>query len=238
MATEQKLTPDEISERIVAALGFVDDLHEEVRGLLRMILDTLQSSGLDPAVVSSLRGSGFKLLMPKRKSRSLRKKYQAHHRALVVQLGAGEGDEDIPDEDDGDEQDNDADKKGIEFTPDSTFIAVIVRLYEPDKARAKGFKPYVIGAYLKEFEFRYSAKSQKAAHKGPTSAKLAKPQFLQVFWELEAGAKQNDRLTCRVLRGHLSATVAEIETRLLAEFDSEEKVKEFADALIGMAESD
>lgn len=237
MPTEPKLTPDEISERIVAAVGFVDELHEEIRGLLRMILDTLQSSGLDPSVLSRLKDPGFSLPVPKGKSRPLRKKYHAHHRALVVQVGAGEGDEDIADEEDGDDQDNGADKKGIEASPDSTFLAVIVRLYEPDKAKAKGFKPSVTGACLSGLQFTPTAKKQEASPQEPPPAKLAKRRFLQIFWEIEAGTKQNDTLTCRVLRGHLSATVAAIETRLLAEFDSEEKVRDFADSLVGMAET-
>ena len=162
----------------------------------------------------------------------------------IAQIGVGEGTgEDVVEEEDYDETEEEGEgeekRRGVQVAPDSKFLVVIVRFYEPNEIKAKHFQPYVVGSIIDGVTIKPKAKKGKKEKplKEEKFFQIKKRDLLMLFWELENSSKAKDPIHTKVRGNILSAQIRGIETRLLGEFNSEESVSHFADALIKMTES-
>ena len=218
--TERVLSKQEISQRILDAVGFVDELSREVGTLLDELYDSLRVDGEEPLLLERQL-----LPAPKRKHGSNASSYYDNHKALVLLYGS-----DAEDAGEAGEDDDDVEQvkpgAGIDITTDSSLLGIIVRLLEPNKAKATGFVPCVMAAYLTNLTRQL--KGKKASAGSQKDFKLKRRQLLSLFWEIEPDTKPEQQVSCRVLKGHLVGTVAGFACQHLVEFDSEKAVADFA----------
>ena len=236
MNTEEKLSHSETSERIVAGMGLVYDLFNEMNSFFRMLVEALQSSDLDLLLIKQ------KFILPKTKKRRLLRPaddYVKRDMGFVAQIGAA-GDLDDEAIDVLENDDIEADKKGIQITPDSQFLAVRAILYDPEAAQSDSFEPYVVGAILSSLNQSPRGKAAK-----PTGGKVKKQKkfhiarsgrIIRAIVQLDPSLKKDQEISWLIPKYKISATVSDIVAKPLVEFDTEEKFNEFVESLINFAE--
>lgn len=236
MNKEKELSHDEVSRRIVAGMGLVYDLFNEMNSFFRMLVEALESSDLDLFFFRR------KFVLPKTKKSKLLSPADAYIKrdmGFVAQIGAGE---DLDDEslDMMDDEDIEVDKKGIQITPDSQFLGVRAILYEPEAIKTDSFDPYVVGAVLSSITRSPKGKSQKEA--GGVAKKREKFQLKRSgriyrgLIQLDATTKKGHEISWGIQKYKISATVSGVVAKPLVEFDTEEKFNEFVESLINLAE--
>ena len=235
MSDEQTLTHAEISRRIVTGMGLVYELYNELNGLLRMILEGLMRSDLETDVVKAL---VFRLPLPRGKALTPADSTLLLDRGFIMELGvAGAEDEEAEAEDQEiEDEDSEVEKtgKGREIDPDSEFLAIRAVLYNPAKAKNKDFTPAIVGAILSDL--KRVAKGKFGRGKKPAEKFQAQRAHLfRLLKSLDPGAAQGDTISCRIPKYDLLATVTSIQSRPLAEFDSEDAVNGFVKELVAMA---
>ena len=236
MNTKEKFSHSEISERIVAGMGLVYDLFNEMNSFFRMLVETLQSSDLDLLLLKR------RFILPKTKKRRLLSSaddYVKRDMGFVAQIGAG-GDLDDEAIDVLEDEDIEVDKKGIQITPDSQFLAVRAILYDPEAAKTDSFEPYVVGAVLSSIS-RYPRGKALKEVVGVVKKKekfQLKPagRIYRALIQLDPTVKKGHEISWTIPKYKISATVNGIVANPLVEFDTEEKFNEFVESLINLAE--
>jgi len=236
MNTEEKLSHREISERIVAGMGFVYDLFNEMSSFFRMLIDVLQSSDLDLLLLKK------RLILPKPRDRRLTSsadEYVKRDMGFIAQIGVG-GDEDDESVDILENEDIEADQKGIKITPDSQFLAVRAILYDPEAAKKDSFKPFVVAAVLTTLNRFPKGKALKAAGDKAKKQKkfdLKNRRYIyRAIIQLDPSLKKGQEISWGIPKYKITATVNSIVANPLVEFDTEEKFNEFVESLINLAE--
>ena len=236
MNTEEKLSHSEISGRIVAGMGLVYDLFNEMNSFFRMLIEALDSSDLDLLLLKQ------RFILPKTKKRRLLSPaddYIKRDMGFVAQIGAG-GDLDDEAIDVLEDEDIEVDKKGIQITPDSHFLAVRAILYEPEAIKTNSFEPYVVGAVLSSINRSPRGKALKEVV--GVVKKKEKFQFkpagriYRALIQLDPTVKKGHEISWAIPKYKVSATVSGIVANPLVEFDTEEKFNEFVESLINLAE--
>ena len=236
MNTEEKLSHSEISERIVAGMGLVYDLFNEMNSFFRMLVEALQSSDLDLLLLNR------RYILPKtRKRRLLRPAdyYVKRDVGFIAQIGAG-GDLDDEVIDILEDEEIEVDKKGIKITPDSQFLAVRAILYDPEAAQTDSFEPYVVGAILSSLN--QSPRGKAAKPPGGQVKKQKKfhisrsGRIVRAIVQLDPSLKKGQEISWFIPKFKISATVSDIVAKPLVEFDTEPKFNEFVESLINLAE--
>ena len=237
MSDEQTLTHAEISRRIVTGMGLVYDLYNELNGLLRMILEGLMSSDLETDVV---RVKAFKLPLPHGKARTPADSMLLLDRGFIMELGVAGGEDEETDDQDEQDEDEESEAKSQQnrrqITPDSQFLAIRAVLYDPKQTKNKEFAPAIVGATLAEM--KRVPKSRLAPSKKATgNFQAQKSHLLWLTQSLDPTVAQGDTISCRIAKYELLAKVTNIQSRPLAEFDSEDAVNSFVAELVAMAEN-
>jgi hypothetical protein len=236
MSTEEELSHNEISERIIAGMGLVYDLFNEMNSFFRMLVEALQASDLDLLLLKR------RFILPKTRKRrflSSADDYVKRDMGFVAQIGAG-GDLDDEAIDVLEDEDIEVDKKGIQITPDSQFLAVRAILYDPEAAKTDSFKPFVVGAILSSLN--QSSRGRAIKEVGDVVKKKEnfqlKPagRIYRALIQLDPTVKKGHEISWVIPKYKVSATVSGIVANPLVEFDTEEKFNEFVESLINLAE--
>ena len=236
MSTEKELSHNEISERIIAGMGLVYDLFNEMNSFFRMLVEALESSDLDLLFLKR------RFVLPKTKKRKLLSPaddYIKRDMGFVAQIGAGE---DLDDEslDMMDDEDVEVDKKGIQITPESQFLGVRAILYEPEAIKTDSFDPYVVGAVLSSITRSPKGKPKKeaggVAKKGEKFQIKPSGRIYRGLIQLDPTTKKGHEISWGIPKYKISATVSGVVAKPLVEFDTEEKFNEFVESLINLAE--
>ncbi len=236
MSDEQTLDPKEISRRIIVGVGLVYDVLNELDGLLRMILEELKSS----LEFDDIKGKFFRMPVPRGRARTAADTSMPLDRGFVLELGvAGDEDEDEDDEEEeiGGEEDEEAanDKRGLQISPDSQFLAVRAILYDRDAVKHGGFEPVVVAATMANMKRVPKGKLAKKKEE-ETSFLARRGHLLQLAKALDGHASEGQRLAFRTGGYELVGMVAKVVSRRLAEFDSEDKVSTFVEEMVRIAE--
>lgn len=229
MSRKEKLSHKEISERIVAGMGLVYDLFNEMNSLFRMFIDSLQSSDLDLLILKR------RFLLPKPKERRLytvADDYIKRDMGFIAQVGAG-GDEDDEPVDLLDDEDLEINRKGIQITPDTQFLAVRAILYDPEAVKDDSFEPYIIGALLSSLN---QSPRGKAERKNKFHLKRSGRLFRAMI-QLNSTLKKGQEISWVIPKYKLSATVSGIVIRPVVEFDTEEVFNEFIESITNLVEN-
>ena len=232
MNESEKLGPDEISRRIVIGMGLVYDLYNELSGFLNGIVTNLESSDLD---VRPLTRGGFRLPLPAKKMRTPADRYLATDAGVVVELGATDIDEEEVEVDE-DEETGGEERKGLQITSDSQFLAIRTILYDRQKPDPNSFVPVVTAAVLADLT---RVPRGKGGPEGRPSQKfqIRRGYLLKLAKTIDGQVQPGQSIAGRAPRCDLSATVTGITSRPLSDFDSEEKLNTFTDELVALAEN-
>lgn len=229
MSDQQTLAPEEVSRRITVGMGMVHDLFNEMVPFFRAIHGGLEASDLEVDLIA-LRS--FKMPLGPKKERSPADSFLARDMGFLMELGvsAGEPDEEEEDAEDEEESDSGSSAKGRQITPESKFLAVRARLYDPVQAQSNNFAPEVVAAIFSDIVRQPGKRSQtKALVRDPV---VRQAGLLRLAKRLHGGLKPGQTVEARA---KLAATVSTLITRPLAQFDGEEKVDQFVQDLVAMA---
>jgi len=200
-----------------------------MNSFFRMLVETLKSSDLDLLLLKQKQNQNEqKFILPKNKKGlflSSADEYVKRDMGFAAQI--------VDDEDTGD------DKKGIQITPDSQFIAVRAILYEPEAAKTGSFKPFVVGAILSSLNQSSRGKALKevgGVGKKKENFQLKKAgRIYKAIIQLDQSLKTGQEISWDSSKFKFSATVSGIVAKPLVEFDAEEKFNEFVESLINLA---
>lgn len=234
MTDEERLSPQEISKRIVVGMGLVYDLYNELVGFLRMVRETLEHSELE---LSSLTAGKFKLPLGPRRMRTAADDYVSVDLGMVFEIGvASEEEEDDDSDDESEEKEAELEKKGLQIAADSQFLAIRVILYDRNHPSPAEFEPIVVASVLSDMT-KKSSTTKTTSGKTIKQFTVRRNRFLHLLKNLWPDVSENQTISARVPRGQLNATVAAIMSRPLAEFRSEKDVQEFMDQITNMVGS-
>lgn len=248
MDKERAMSPDEVSASIVAGVGFVFDLFNEIGSFIRYLQDALEASDLNVGKPLNSRLT----VARKRVKRSFADRWLQTDFGLMVQIEAEPSDDDAleddyldeEDEEDEGEQESKRSRRKVSITSETQLIGIRANLYDPRQAKSDAFKPVVLGAFLGSLERAEAARRRKA--KARSTARPNKPLrkfevsangLSKLLAQLEPGLTQKQRITCRIPRYELSATVSGVVQKDLGSFDSEERIDEFVQALVRLTEN-
>lgn len=246
MTEQGKMTKQEISASIVAGMGFVFDLYDELGSLLRYVQQGIESSDLSVGKPLNARLS----VAAGGRSRSIASKWMQTALGLIVQVvpEADDSEDDEEDEDDiaADDSDNEVNSRArekIAITADTQLIAVRATLYDPRFSKNASFTPVLSGAVLTGI----MGTPVVGRRKRNPDAKPAKPTTdfeVRAGWlsrllrYIDPGVAQGHRITCRIPKLAISATVSGIIEQDLADFDSEDKLDGFVTSLVELANTE
>ena len=237
MSTQEKLTAEEIGRRIAAAISQVHGFYMEMVSFFRLLVQELEASDLEIEFLS-----GNLSLFRQRKRRTPADPYLKTDMGKIAILDSPGEDEDEsddvePDDSDDSEDEKQAEKKGILISPDSRFIALRAILYEP-KIKTD-FKPVIVAAVLSDLKYVPRSKSrQSGGQKAPlTSFKVTRGGLMRVYCQLEPELSEGQRIAAKIRGAELSATIGAVLHQPLGEFDSEESVSRFVDAIVEKVEA-
>lgn len=235
MNTEKKLSKKDISERIVAGMGMVYGLFNEMHAFFRLFVETMHSSDLDIALLKSKFGLPH---AKKRRFRDAADDYVKTEMGVIAEIGAG-GPEEEENEESEEEIEAEFEKKGLSIVSTSKFLAVRASLYDPKRVKEGPFEPYVVGAVLCEITAYPRGKTLKKA--GTTAEKMSdfnikkRREFFRLMRQLEPGLKKDQEISWKVTKYTVSAKVKGIVSRPLVDFDTEKKFNEFSEKLLFLA---
>jgi hypothetical protein len=237
MSADETIAPDEIARRITTGMGLVYDLFNEMNSFFRLLVQGLEAAdaGIHP------RGpKGF--LLPKRRQRANpADRFVKTDMGLFAEIGGVVGDDSSEEESDDleseseEDEEPEMDKASISITPESRFLGVRAILYEPSKSQSTPFTPVVVAALLTSAT-RARGKKQKFS-KPETAFQVKRGAFRRLVKELHPVLEPQQQISRRVPGQILSATITAREVLPLAHFDSEDKVNDFIETLVQMAES-
>ncbi|MDV6034411.1 MAG: hypothetical protein F9B45_30825 [Phycisphaera sp. RhM] len=223
MNDKEKLSTQEVANRITVGMGLVYDLYNEVVTFLRIVKESVESS----VDASCLTGKGFKIPLAPRKQRTPADIYVSTDLGLVYELDTqGSGEEE---EEDNDEA-SDSSDKGMQVTADSRFLVFRVQLYDRTQSGNDGFQPSVIGAVLTD-----SVRTKTVKGKDPEELKnftIRRAAYLKILRKLDRSTSVDQLVSIQVPKGRITNTVAAVHVQPLAEFDSEESVAAFVQKLL------
>ena len=232
MSTKEKLSAEETGRRIVAAISQVHGLYMEMVGFFRLLVQELEASDLEIEFLS-----GNLSLFRQRKRRTLADPYLKTDMGKIAILDSpgedeDEGDDVEPDDSDDSDDEKQAERKGIMINSDSRFIALRAILYEP-KIKTD-FTPVIVAAVLSDLKYAPRSKSRKPGRqKSPlTSFKITRGGLMRVYCQLEPELSEGQRIAAKIRGAELSATIGAVLHQPLGEFDSEESVSKFVDAIV------
>ena len=230
MTDEKNTLPaNEVSRRIVTGVRMVYELYIELFGFLRMLRESLQNTDLE---LHSHTGSSFHLPLGSRKTRTVADKYMSVDLGILFEV-AGSEMTDEEEEVDEVEDENVNQRRGIQITPDSQFLAVRAQLYDRTNPDPDSFRPTVFAVLLDQVT--KTSRSKKEPSGGSNQFVVPRNHFLGIVKSIDAEVSQGDVLTQRVTRGQVNVNVSGIVSRPLAEFTSETEVQEFVDQIVKLA---
>ena len=233
MNSEEKLNPEEISKRIVTGMGMVYDLFNELSVFFRSVLDGLQSSDLDFLPITQ------RFILPNPKTRKLRTAaddYVKMDMGFIAEIGAG-GMEDEEISEDEEESEAEIEKKGIEITPDSQFLAVRAVLYDKEKLTAGSFDPTLIAAAISSVKRSPRKKGEAEIKKEKKFIIKKSGHILRCMGQIETSLEQGKEIEWLIPKYKLSATIMGVMKRRIVDFDTEEKFNDYIEELIAMVEN-
>ena len=237
MSDQESLSPEEISRRITAGMGLVYDLFKELHSLFRMIYQGLRDSEADLHVIP------WKMFMLPRnkKGTTIADRFLHIDMGLLAELGVSaslESEDDLDTADESEEIDVETDKTAVAITPDSQYLAVRAVVYDPSVPADK-FTPALVAVVFSSITRQPLGKKAKAG--GETgiqdSFQLKRTILKRLIKQLQPSLKPGQTISARVTKALLGAKVVTVEVVPLGEFNSQEKVSEFVDRLVTMAEA-
>lgn len=235
MDKKKKLSKKDISERIVAGMGMVHGLFNEMHAFFRLIVETMDSSDLEIAL---LKPTFWLPHAKKRRFRDAADDYVKTKMGLIAEIGTA-GLEDEENDESEEEIDAEFEKKGLSIVSGSKFLAIRANLYDPTKISENPFEPYVVGAVLCEITAYPRGKALKKAGTKPKKMRefniKRRREFFKLMGQLEPGLKKDHEISWNVTKYTISAKVKWIVFRPLVNFDTEKKFNEFSEKLLSMA---
>jgi len=233
MNTDEKLSREEIAERIVTGMGMVYDLFNEMNSFFRSVLDALESSELDVLPIKK------RFILPKPRNRSLKTAaddYLKIDMGFIALLGVGglEDEDTVEDEEDGETE---LEKKGILINPDSQFLAVRAILYNPKQVKTGSFDPFVVGALLSSLVRSPRKKSEGKVKKDEDFRLKKSGQLFRSMGQLEPSLEIGNEISWMIPKYILTASVTGVVKSPLVNFDTEENFNAFIEKLIAMVEN-
>lgn len=235
MKTEEKLTAEEVGQRITAGMGLVYDLFKELNSLFRLIAAGLRDSEAD----IQLMGPKAFVLPRAKKGTGVADQYVCTDMGLLAEIGGTPSDEpdDNPDvEEETDDADVETDNTVVSITPDSQYLCIRAVLYNPDVPTEK-FVPSLIAVVLSSLVRQTKGKKKGAGEGGTQTAfKLRRPALKKLVKQLDCSLKPDQRIAARIVGSELTAEVTAVEIVPLGDFTSEQRVSLFVDSLLKMVE--
>jgi hypothetical protein len=242
--TNNTLTPDEIAERITIGMRLVYDLFNEMNSFFHLVAEGLRVSGLG---IRPFTSSGVRL--PRvRAGRTFADRFVSTDMGLLAEISpaaddvddeeADEEGEDLNEDEELGEDEEVLDQAELRISPDSQYLMIRAILLDPTQAMDK-FRPEVVAGKLSSITRRRSGKKARAKEKAAVEREFEmKGSALKKFTrKLKPETKAKTDLSCRISPWEWSAKITAVEHLPLAEVDSEQKVAEFVERLLKMAEA-
>ncbi len=233
MSAEEKLSAEEVSKRIVAGMGMVYDLFNEMNNFFRQVLDALDASDMEIHPIKK------RFILPKPRKKGMKKAaddYVKTDMGFMAEIGGGVSDDDELEGIDEDEE-TELDYKKISITPESQFLIVRANLYDAKMAETDSFEPFVVAAILSSLK-RSDRKHTAARAKAQSKFQLKKGgQLLRGSQLVEPSVERGKEISWVIPKYVVSAKVSGIVSRALVDFDTEEKFTKFVEDLVSMIET-
>jgi len=237
MSSQEKLSPEEIGQRITAGMGLVYDLFKEMNSFFRLVSQGLRDADADIRVIPM---KGF--LLPRQKmGRAIAELYVRTDMGLLAEIGGttpAENEEDFDTTDDAEDADVETDSTTESITPDTRYLAVRAALYDANVAAEK-FTPSVVAAVLGSFKRTPVGKKAKESGGGKPQASfpLKRTPLKRLAKNLPLDLACGQTVSARIIKAQLTAEAIGVEIVRLGEIDSEESVAKFVGRMIEMCEN-
>jgi hypothetical protein len=236
--SEEELSAEEISRRIVTGMGLVYDLFKELHSLFRLIAQGLENSDAD---IQPQGPKGY--ILPRgKKGITVADRFLKTDMGLLVAIGVPGSDEpdddDISDEvSDDDEQEAEKDTATVAISADTQYLGIRAILFDPQAKDPAKFQPVLVAGIMGSLTKEPRGGKKKAAgKKSETKFQIRRAAVKMLVKQLPGNAQPGLSLSARVRGAVLNAELGSVHVTPLAEITTEEKVNEFVNRLVSMVE--
>ena len=234
---DNQLPPAEVSRRIVAGMGFVYDLFQEMNVLFRLLHQGLQEA---EAGIHVHAGKGYQLRRGKAHITAADRYLRTDmgFLASIAPTAADTVDQEavsvaeVADDAAEEDEEDEVDRATVAITSSTQFLGLRAVLYDRSVSAPLDFQPVIVAAVLDGFG-RYK-KAAPGTVESDFTVKRSYPKRL--VKDLLPGIAKGEVLTTRIPGHYMRGRISAVHQAPLAAFTSEASVQEFIDRVAEMVE--